>query len=107
MREELDMREKEYEALIIRARASLNGIGQPEQTLDSYALTLDDNTAKEAAILSLTSLSAQAETLEEAVWELAASLHDSGTPFRLISEAMEVPITTVKRRIEKIKAGRE
>lgn len=107
MREELEMREKEYEALIIRARASLSGIGQPEQVLDSYAMTLDDNTAKEAAILSLTSLAAQTETLEEAVWELAASLHDSGTPFRLISEAMEVPITTVKRRIEKIKAGRE
>lgn len=100
------MREKEFEALVIRARRTLSGLEKPEQMLDTYAMMLDENSAKETALNALSSLTAVSETVEESIWELATSLHESGTSYRVISEYMEIPTMTVKRRIEKIRQGR-
>ena len=107
MEDELTMREQEYEALVIRARSTLGNMPNPDLTLDSGAYLLEDNLPKEAALTALTSLFSQAETLENAVWVLATSLHEAGVSLRVIGEAIEVPTMTVKRRIEKVRENRE
>lgn len=107
MRDERDMREKEFETLVSRAKTEMHGSESLATIFEDVAIHLEDESAKDTALQALRALSAHVKNLENAEIALAQSLNSAGIGFRVIAEATDTPTMTIKRKIDRYKEERE